>query len=135
MDGVTLHTVTLPSWHWMSKFGSVRMKNLQPVIASVGDSLHSNLPLEIKNVPARYHCDLTVGELGQHLQSFLRLGRDDGQRWLLSEVRKGAVKVEDDAKLGAVIHQSSKVLLKIFNVQLIDILLRVMTFILMVIIF
>ena len=108
------------------------MKNLQSVVASVGDSLHSNLPLEIKNVPARYHRDLTVRELGQHLQSFLRLCRDDGQGWLLSEERNGAVKVEDDAELGAVIHQSSKVLLEILNIQLVNILLRVMTFVLLV---
>ena len=78
------------------------MKNLQSVVASVGDSLHSNLPLEIKNVPARYHRDLTVRELGQHLQSFLRLGRDDGQCWLLSEVRKEESRLPSLVLLGVV---------------------------------
>ena len=114
----------------MSESGSVRMKNLQSVVASVGDSLHPNLPLEVNNVPARDHCDLTVRELGQHLQSFLSFWWDDGQGGLLGEERKCAVKVEDDAELGAVVHQSTKVLLEIFNIQLVNILLCVMTFIL-----
>ena len=119
----------------MSESGSVRMKNLQSVVASVGESLHPNLPLEIDNVPARYHRDLTVRELGQHLQSLLGFRRDDGQGGLLGEEGKCPVKVEDDAELGAVVHQSTKGLLEIPDIQLVNILLRMMTFILVAMIF
>ena len=50
----------------MSKFGTIRMKDLQTVIASVSDSIHSDLGLKIKNIPARYDCDLAVREIYSH---------------------------------------------------------------------
>ena len=116
----------------MSKSGPVWVKNLQSVVAGVSDPLHPDLPLEVPDVPAGDHRDLAVGELGQHLQNFLGLGRDYGQGRFLSEERNCPIKVEDDTKLGAVIHQATKVLLEIFNIQLVNILLRVMTFILLI---
>ena len=119
----------------MSKSGPVRVQNLQSVVAGVSDPLHPDLPLEVPDVPAGDHRDLAVGELGQHLQSFLGFWRDDGQGRLLGQERDGAVEVEDDAELGAVVHQATQGLLEISNIQLVDILLRVMTFILLVIIF
>ena len=114
----------------MSKFGTIRMKDLQTVIASVSDSIHSDLGLKIKNIPARYDCDLAVRELGQHLQSFLGLRRDDGQGRLLGQGRNCPVKVEDDSQLGTVVHKFPKILLEVFNIQFVNVLLGVMAVIL-----
>ena len=55
-------------WHGMCEPGAVRVDNLQAVVASVGDALHSHLALEILNVAARDDSDLTVRKLTQSLQ-------------------------------------------------------------------
>ena len=80
----------------MSKLGPIRVENLQSVIAGVGNSVHSDFSLKVHNVPPRDDGDLTVRELSQHLQRFLRLGRDNGQRGLLSQEGNCPVKVKDD---------------------------------------
>ena len=100
----------------MSESGSVGMKDLQAVIAGVCDSIHSNLGLEIENIPAGYDCNLAVRELGQHLQSLLGLWRDDGQGRLLGQERNCPVKVEDDSQLGAVVNKFPKILLEIIDI-------------------
>ena len=106
----------LPDWHGMSESGSIRVKNLQSMVASVRDSIHSNLGLKIRNIPARYDGDLTVRELRQHLQGSLGLRRDDGQGGPPCEESQCPVKVKDDSKLGGIIYKLSKVLLEIVNI-------------------
>ena len=114
----------------MSKSGPVWVKNLQSVVAGVSDPLHPDLPLEVPDVPAGDHRDLAVGELGQHLQSFLGFWRDDGQGRLLGQGRNCPVKVEDDSQLGTVVHKFPKILLEVFNIQFVNVLLGVMAVIL-----
>lgn len=52
----------------MREPGAVGVDNLQAMVASIGESLDSNLSLEILDIAARDDRDLAVRELTQSLQ-------------------------------------------------------------------
>lgn len=61
-------SLLVSGWHGVREPGAVGVDNLQAMVASIGESLDSNLPLEILDIAARDDRDLAVRELTQSLQ-------------------------------------------------------------------
>ena len=117
--------------HGVGEPGAVGVDDLQPVVPRVRDPGHGpDLPLQVLDVPTGDDGDLAVGELGQTLQSLLGLWRNDGQSGLLGQEGKGSIKVKNDSKLGAGVHQFPEILLKVSNTHLLNILFSMLVSIL-----
>ena len=95
------------------------------MIACIGDSLHPNLLLELHDAAAGDDGDLAVRDVGEPLEHSLGLWRNDRQCWLLCQEGESSIKVKDDAKLGALVHQGAEVLVEVPHLHLLYVLLCV----------
>merc|ERR1719427_756343 len=95
------------------------------MVTSVGDSFHPNLLLQLHNATPRDDGDLAVGDVGESFKHSLSFRRNDGQCWLLCQEGESSIKIKNDAKLGTLVYQGAKVLVKVSHLHLLNVLLSV----------
>ena len=83
----------------MDELAAVRMKNLEAVIAGVGDAIDADHGLDVVNVSPGYDGDVDVRQIGQPLQNVLRLGRQYSQVRMGGDRCQGAVVVQEQCQL------------------------------------